>query len=168
MIFNLIKHAKELLFDKTGTKLQATNTQDAIVELDDKLANKVDTNDSRLSDARTPKSHTHDDRYYTESEINTKLDGKLNKASYGNIGISAGQTKTILTMASNSIYLVNMAILNNQDYGVSFMCGNIGGTWANVTGADAGLNGSISISGNNVNFKSSYGNWYYYTIIKIY
>jgi len=26
----------------------------------------------------TPASHTHDDRYYTESEINTKLDGKSN------------------------------------------------------------------------------------------
>ena len=34
-------------------------------------------NDARLSDARTPKSHTHDDRYYTESEMNTKLAGKV-------------------------------------------------------------------------------------------
>ena len=34
-------------------------------------------NDARLSDARTPKAHTHDDRYYTESEMNTKLAGKV-------------------------------------------------------------------------------------------
>ena len=35
----------------------------------------VITTDSRLSDARTPVSHTHDDRYYTEAEIDTKLSG---------------------------------------------------------------------------------------------
>jgi hypothetical protein len=35
----------------------------------------VITTDSRLSDARTPTSHTHDDRYYTETEIDTKLSG---------------------------------------------------------------------------------------------
>lgn len=28
----------------------------------------------------TPSSHTHDDRYYTESEINTKLNGKANSS----------------------------------------------------------------------------------------
>ena len=35
----------------------------------------VITTDSRLSDARTPLTHTHDDRYYTETEIDTKLSG---------------------------------------------------------------------------------------------
>jgi hypothetical protein len=35
----------------------------------------VITTDSRLSDARTPTAHNHDDRYYTESEIDTKLSG---------------------------------------------------------------------------------------------
>ena len=34
-------------------------------------------NDARLSDARTPKSHTHDDRYYTEAEISSLLTGKV-------------------------------------------------------------------------------------------
>jgi hypothetical protein len=33
-------------------------------------------NDSRLSDARTPAAHTHDDRYYTETEVNTLLSDK--------------------------------------------------------------------------------------------
>lgn len=33
-------------------------------------------NDSRLSDARTPVSHNHDDRYYTETETDTLLAGK--------------------------------------------------------------------------------------------
>lgn len=42
----------------------------------------VITTDSRLSDARTPTSHTHDDRYYTETEINTLLAGKQAAGSY--------------------------------------------------------------------------------------
>lgn len=33
---------------------------------------------SKLKDKFAPKSHTHDDRYYTESEIDTKLAGKSN------------------------------------------------------------------------------------------
>lgn len=32
--------------------------------------------DNRLSNARNPTSHTHDDRYYTETEIDTKLNTK--------------------------------------------------------------------------------------------
>ena len=35
----------------------------------------VITTDSRLSNARTPLTHTHDDRYYTETEIDDKLSG---------------------------------------------------------------------------------------------
>jgi len=42
----------------------------------------VITTDSRLSDARTPVAHTHDDRYYTETEINTLLAGKQAAGSY--------------------------------------------------------------------------------------
>lgn len=32
-------------------------------------------NDSRLSDARTPKAHSHDDRYYTKAEVDAKITG---------------------------------------------------------------------------------------------
>jgi Chaperone of endosialidase len=42
----------------------------------------VITTDSRLSDARPPTTHTHDDRYYTETEINTLLAGKQASGSY--------------------------------------------------------------------------------------
>lgn len=42
-------------------------------------SDKVSTNDSRLSDSRTPKSHTHDERYYTETEISNLLNKKQNK-----------------------------------------------------------------------------------------
>jgi hypothetical protein len=42
----------------------------------------VVTSDPRLSDARTAVAHTHDDRYYTESEMNTLLAGKQASGSY--------------------------------------------------------------------------------------
>jgi len=42
----------------------------------------VITTDSRLSDARTPVTHTHDDRYYTEAEMTTLLAGKQASGSY--------------------------------------------------------------------------------------
>lgn len=60
----------------TGSALDASQGKilnDKYDKLNQSLSFKVNTTDSRLSDARTPKPHTHDDRYYTESEINTKL-----------------------------------------------------------------------------------------------
>lgn len=46
----------------------------------------------------TPSSHTHDDRYYTESEIDTRLNGKAN-ASGTYSGLSVGYA----TVASNGV-----------------------------------------------------------------
>lgn len=44
-------------------------------------SNSVSWNDvSGKPSTYTPSSHTHDDRYYTESEINTKLNGKANSS----------------------------------------------------------------------------------------
>lgn len=53
-------------------------TRNYIYFLIQSLSSKVDTTDSRLSDARDPKAHTHDDRYYTESEINLKVNPLYN------------------------------------------------------------------------------------------
>lgn len=39
-----------------------------------------------LVDGKAASSHTHDDRYYTESEINTKLNAKLNTSLKGSAG----------------------------------------------------------------------------------
>lgn len=41
------------------------------------LAGYVQTTDARLSDARNPLPHNHDDRYYTEAEIDSKLADKV-------------------------------------------------------------------------------------------
>ena len=68
--------ANNLTTTTTGSALDASQgkiLKDKYDELNQSLSFKVNTTDSRLSDARTPKPHTHDDRYYTESEINTKL-----------------------------------------------------------------------------------------------
>jgi hypothetical protein len=40
------------------------------------VADKVGDADPRLSDARTPTAHTHDDRYYTDAEVEALLAGK--------------------------------------------------------------------------------------------
>lgn len=53
-----------------------THAQSDVTGLDAALAGKVGTTDPRLSDARTPTAHTHDDRYYTETEVDAALTGK--------------------------------------------------------------------------------------------
>lgn len=53
---------------------------DTALQKHQSLADYVKTTDSRLSDARTPTAHTHDDRYYTESEIDIKLSSKAGTA----------------------------------------------------------------------------------------
>ena len=68
--------ANNLTTSTTGSALDASQGKilnDKYDELNQSLSSKVNTTDSRLSDARTPKAHTHDDRYYTESEINAKI-----------------------------------------------------------------------------------------------
>ena len=48
-----------------------------------------------LVDGKAASSHTHDDRYYTESEMNTKLNGKANSShthNYAGSPSSAGGT----------------------------------------------------------------------------
>lgn len=55
--------------------------------------------------------HTHDDRYYTESEINTKLNGKLDKLTYEwNKSYNAGGTAGYLLIGSFPMYDTNVTI----------------------------------------------------------
>lgn len=60
--------------------------QDGIVNFPNGLqkggANVIVEGDARLSDSRNPLSHTHDDRYYTESELNSLLAGKADNHSH--------------------------------------------------------------------------------------
>lgn len=50
-----------------------THAQADVTGLETALAGKVDEDDPRLTDARTPLPHTHDDRYYTEAEVDAKV-----------------------------------------------------------------------------------------------
>jgi hypothetical protein len=70
----------------------------------------VITTDSRLSDARTPTAHNHDDRYYTETEMNTLLAGKQASGSYVTNGgnVSSIQRVTVMpaTPSGDTLYIV--------------------------------------------------------------
>ena len=55
----------------------------------DALKNKANNSHTHTKSEITDFTHTHDDRYYTESEINTKLNTKLNTSLKGDgIGIA--------------------------------------------------------------------------------
>jgi hypothetical protein len=63
----------------------------------------VITTDSRLSDARTPSSHTHDDRYYTETEIDGKLSGlPVSGHTHAATDITTGTLANARTTATNA------------------------------------------------------------------
>jgi Chaperone of endosialidase len=81
-------------------------------------------NDTRLSDARTPLSHTHDDRYYTETEMNTLLAGKQASGSYAAAththsanDITSGTLANARTTATSS-NLINTIVARNNFGGI--------------------------------------------------
>ena len=60
-----------------GSVTTAKLAGDVVSALDAKapVSTTVTTADARLTDARTPTAHTHDDRYYTDAEIDALLAG---------------------------------------------------------------------------------------------
>ena len=99
----------------------------ALKEVNQSLSSKVNTTDSRLSDARTPKAHTHDDRYYTESEINTKLNALvknhiavLNKAESLTVnGNSDREYSFPFSLPSGAKIIVQLPIIYASGKGIS-------------------------------------------------
>lgn len=66
----------------TGTQAPSTITGTAVI-----------TTDARLSDARTPTAHNHDDRYFTETESDGRYIRTVNSTppdANGNVAIAAG------------------------------------------------------------------------------
>lgn len=63
----------------------------------------VKGDDSRLSDSRTPTSHNHDDRYYTETETNDLLDDKLDAAPSAFSSLTDGATITWNTQGKPTV-----------------------------------------------------------------
>lgn len=84
----------------TGEQAQAT-----IVGLGDALAGKVAGTDGRLTDARAPTAHIHDDRYYTEAEAQALLAAKADLVG-GVIptsqvpAVATGQTVTVASQVA--------------------------------------------------------------------
>lgn len=80
-------------------------------------------------DSFTHASHTHDDRYYTESEINTKLNGKANTSgSYPNLTVGNA------TNAENSTKWGGMLKYLDAEIGQqpAFLLGHNGATTSSV------------------------------------
>lgn len=80
--------------------------------------------------AFTPASHTHDDRYYTESEINSKLNGKANSShTHTKSQISDFPSKLEPYFADNTWYVVgNDAAIGDHNKGGAFCVKGLKGT----------------------------------------
>ena len=69
---------------------------------------------------KAPKHHTHDDRYYTESEINTKLNGKANSSHTHTASQISDLTVSTHTLANGAkLYKygkIVLAVFNNYPY----------------------------------------------------
>jgi hypothetical protein len=67
----------------------------------------VITTDPRLSDARPAISHTHDDRYYTETEMNTLLAGKAASIHQHAIADTTGLQTALDGKQASGSYVTN-------------------------------------------------------------
>lgn len=63
-----------------------------------------------LKDRFAPKSHTHDDRYYTESEINTKLNGKSNTGHTHDLSAMINKLSTGTATPADADYYVSQYV----------------------------------------------------------
>lgn len=63
-----------------------------------------------LKDRFAPKSHTHDDRYYTESEINTKLSGKSNTGHTHDLSAMINKLSTGTATPADADYYVSQYV----------------------------------------------------------
>lgn len=99
-------------------------SRDQVIDL---LAGKADVDHTHAWDAITgkpssfpPEAHTHDDRYYTESEVDTKLNGKANSshthnyAGSGSAGGTANSTNGFTFGVQSSDPGTNSSLTTNK------------------------------------------------------
>lgn len=75
--------------------------------------------DSRLSDARAPLSHTHDDRYYTEAEVDSLLAGKQAAGTYATLVGGTVPTNQLPTYVQTVAGRSGTVTLAKDDVGLS-------------------------------------------------
>lgn len=90
----------------------------------------------------TPSSHTHDDRYYTESEINSKLSGKANS--------SHTHTKSQITDFPTSMPASDVYSWAKQQSKPSYSAGEVGAVPTSRTVNGKALSSNISLSAGDV------------------
>lgn len=76
------------------------------------LTNQLNTINTKL-DSKANASHTHDDRYYTESEINTKLNSKANSSD---VKIISDKISNYVILSNEFKLVVNDEIKNGVIY----------------------------------------------------
>lgn len=103
-------------------------------------------NDSRLSDARAPTVHTHDDRYFTEAETTVAISAAINNLINGSPGaldtlnelaIAMGNdpnfATTITNLLSNKVDKVTGKQLSTEDFTTALLT-----KLNNITGTNTG------------------------------
>lgn len=89
------------------------------------------TNLQSALDGKSGTGHTHDDRYYTESEINTKLNGKANSSHTHTASQISDLTVSTHTLANGAkLYKygkIVLAVFNNYQYS-----GKTPNVWADI------------------------------------
>ena len=64
-----------------------------------------------------PSAHTHDDRYYTETEINTKLNDKVDNSSDGADSLLSKLTTTWITPPDDNTYFIRQDVGGTNTFG---------------------------------------------------
>ena len=115
----------------------------------------VITTDPRLSDSRPPISHTHDERYYTEAEVNALLAAKANTTHSHAISDTSGlQAALDSKLSGSNLGLVKawvnfnhgrMLGVTNAANGesITVTAGSSSGTWNSTTAFSTGQLGII-------------------------
>ena len=83
-------YTEDEMDEKLDEKADNTTVQSSFTEMQSKIDNKANS------------SHTHDDRYYTESEVNTKLNDKANSSHTHNITNIVDLQSTLDNKANSS------------------------------------------------------------------
>lgn len=111
-----LRYLKKVLGTTDISAIGGGTVTGAISKLNTDLGSKVDTNDSRLSDARTPKDHNHDGRYYTETEINGLIFRGL--SIHRQLTVQKWET---IALPNDNRKLVEIAVVNGDGTNVANM-----------------------------------------------